>query len=381
MSALYLIDIDISSAVPPARANLSSLIYLSLSECSLQVEFVAVSLVQNVIEGFVYGIMLGMGSALETLSGQAVGAGRFDMLGIYLQRSFIVTGTTALCLMPFYIFATPFLKLLSQEKEISELAGKTSSLCNFWIFPRCMDWLSLRAFKSLASFVKLSFASAVMLSLELWYYTAVILMVGWLNNPEIAVDAVSICMNLQQWTLMISLGFHTEISVRVSNELGPRHPKAAKFSIVVSVITSAAFGILFTVLILAFENQFPKLFTDKPILIRETSKLAYFLAATIFLNSIQAVLLGVAVGAGWQFLVALISIACYYFFGLPVGALLGYGFKLGINGIWSGLLLGCLFQTTVLVIRMLQTNWQKEALEAEDRLKTMEGPPDPQLLE
>lgn len=29
-------------------------------------------------------------------------------------------------------------------------------------------------------------------SLELWYYTAVILMVGWLNNPEIAVDAISI---------------------------------------------------------------------------------------------------------------------------------------------------------------------------------------------
>lgn len=183
----------------------------------------------------------------------------------------------------------------------------------------------------------------------------------------------------------------------MSNELGAGHPKAAKFSIAVSVIASAAFGILFTVLILAFENQFPKLFTDKQILIRETSKLAYFLAATIFLNSIQAVLLGncyyarqilslsisvqenlaqdlrlksylrkifniagVAVGAGWQFLVALISIACYYVFGLPVGALLGYGFKLGINGIWSGLLLGCLFQTTVLVIRMLQTNWQKE---------------------
>lgn len=67
-----------------------------------------------------------------------------------------------------------------------------------------------------------------------------------------------------------------------------------------------------------------------------------------------------AVGAGWQFLVALISIACYYVFGLPVGALLGYGFKLGTNGIWLGLLFGCLFQTTVLLIRMVQTNWQKE---------------------
>lgn len=81
-------------------------------------------------------------------------------------------------------------------------------------------------------------------------------------------------------------------SVRVSNELGAGHPRAAKFSIVVSVLTSAFFGILFTVLILATESQFPKMFTDKPVVIRETSKLGYYLAATIFLNSIQAVLLG-----------------------------------------------------------------------------------------
>ncbi|KAA8545936.1 hypothetical protein F0562_020613 [Nyssa sinensis] len=60
------------------------------------VELAAVSVVQNVIEGFVYGLMLGMGSALETLCGQAVGAGQLNMLGIYLQRSWIITGVTAL---------------------------------------------------------------------------------------------------------------------------------------------------------------------------------------------------------------------------------------------------------------------------------------------
>lgn len=38
-------------------------------------------------------------------------------------------------------------------------------------------------------------------SLELWYYTVVILMVGWLKNPEIAVDAVSI------WLVPLSFPF------------------------------------------------------------------------------------------------------------------------------------------------------------------------------
>lgn len=45
---------------------------------------------------------------------------------------------------------------------------------------------------------------------------------------------------------------------------------------------------------------------------------------------------GAAVGAGWQFLVSMINIGCCYVVGLPIGALLGYEFKLGIQGIgWA----------------------------------------------
>lgn len=81
-------------------------------------------------------------------------------------------------------------------------------------------------------------------------------------------------------------------SVRVSNELGAGDAKAAKFSVVVSLLTSTAIGILFSVMVLATTNEFPKIFTKKIEVIAETSKLGYFLAAGIFLNSIQPVLHG-----------------------------------------------------------------------------------------
>ncbi|KAL7236721.1 hypothetical protein ACSBR1_019927 [Camellia fascicularis] len=412
------------------------------------VELAAVSVVQNVIEGFVYGVMLGMGSALETLCGQAVGAGQFNMLGIYLQRSWIITIVTALFLTPFYVFSSPLLKLLHQDKDISDLAGKycrwvipqlfayalnfpiqkflqsqtkvwvmtvfsilslgihvllnwvlitklgngllgaaIAGNISWWIlvfaqivyvvsgyFPDAWTGFSLLAFRSLTGFLKLSLASAVMLCLELWYYTAVILMVGGLQNPAIAVDAISICMNLQLWTLMIALGFNAAVSVRVSNELGAGRPKAAKFSIAVTVLTSATFGVLFTVVILVTKNDFPKLFTTKPLVLEKTSKLGYFLAATIFLNSIQPVLHGVAVGAGWQFLVAFINTGCYYVVGLPIGALLGYVFKLSAKGIWAGMLVGGLLQTVILLFIVIRTNWNKEALQAGQRVRTWGGP-------
>ena len=73
-----------------------------------------------------------MGSALETLCGQAVGAGQINMLGIYLQRSWIITGITAVLLTPIYIFTSPILKLLHQDKHISELAGKYA----LWVVPQ-----------------------------------------------------------------------------------------------------------------------------------------------------------------------------------------------------------------------------------------------------
>lgn len=40
---------------------------------------------------------------------------------------------------------------------------------------------------------------------------------------------------------------------------------------------------------------------------------------------------GVAVGAGWQWLVAYINMGCYYFVGIPMGCLLAFYFDLGVK--------------------------------------------------
>lgn len=77
-------------------------------------------------------LQLGMGSALETLCGQAFGAGQVDMLGVYMQRSWIILFCTCFALLPLYIYSTPILKLLGQEDQIADMAGKFS----FQIIPQ-----------------------------------------------------------------------------------------------------------------------------------------------------------------------------------------------------------------------------------------------------
>ncbi|CAK8561909.1 unnamed protein product [Lathyrus sativus] len=86
------------------------------------------SIYQSVIASIYFALLYGMSNAITTLCGQAYGAGQFQNAGIYLQRSWILLITTCILLLPFHIFATPILKLLGQEKEIAELAGKYAIL-------------------------------------------------------------------------------------------------------------------------------------------------------------------------------------------------------------------------------------------------------------
>ncbi|XP_058184938.1 protein DETOXIFICATION 27-like isoform X2 [Rhododendron vialii] len=244
-------------------------------------ELAAVSIASNVVVGFNFGLLLGMASALETLCGQAFGAKKYHMLGIYLQRSWIVLFICCILLLPLYLFASPILKLLGQPSGIAELSGIVSlwmiplhfsyafqfplhrflqsqlkmaamvwvSLASLvvhvvvsWLFvyrlkldvvgvvvtsniswwvlvlglfgytvcggcPLTWTGFSIEAFSDLWEFVKLSVASGVMLCLENWYYRILILMTGNLKNVEVAVDALSICMNINGWEMMIPLAF------------------------------------------------------------------------------------------------------------------------------------------------------------------------------
>uniref|UniRef100_R7WD82 Protein DETOXIFICATION n=1 Tax=Aegilops tauschii TaxID=37682 RepID=R7WD82_AEGTA len=86
-------------------------------------ELAAASLGNTGVQMFAYGLMLGMGSAVETLCGQAYGASKFDMLGIYMQRSTVLLMATGIPLAALYAFSRPILILLGESPEIARAAG------------------------------------------------------------------------------------------------------------------------------------------------------------------------------------------------------------------------------------------------------------------
>ncbi|KAM7519699.1 hypothetical protein LguiB_018661 [Lonicera macranthoides] len=400
-------------------------------------ELAAMSIVNNVIVGFDFGLLLGMASALETLCGQAYGAKQYHMLGVYMQRSWIVLSLCCILLLPVYIFAAPILILLGQPADVAQLSG----LVSLWLIPLhfsfafqfplqrflqsqlktgVIAWVSLlallvhaliswvfvygfklgvvgaavtlnfswwvlvfglygytacggckhtwagfsvEAFSGLWEFTKLSAASGVMLCLENWYYRILILMTGNLTNAEIAVDALSICMTINGWEMMIPLAFFAGTGVRVANELGAGNGKGAKFATIVAVMTSLVIGCLFWLLIIIFHNEIALIFSSSQPVLDNVNKLTVLLAFTILLNR-------VAVGSGWQSKVAYINLGCYYLIGLPLGFLMEWVFHKGVTGIWAGMIFGgTAFQTLVLVFITMRCNWEKEAEKASKHVK------------
>ncbi|XP_010510494.1 PREDICTED: protein DETOXIFICATION 40-like [Camelina sativa] len=406
-------------------------------------ELAAASLGNTGIQVFAYGLLLGMGSAVETLCGQAYGARKYEMLGVYLQRSTVLLTITSLLLTLLYVFSEPILLFLGESPAIASAASlfvyglipqifayaanfpiqkflqsqsivapsayiSTATLfvhlllswlavyklgmgllgaslvlsLSWWIIvvaqfvyivtsERCHEtWrgFSVQAFSGLSSFFKLSAASAVMLCLETWYFQVLVLLAGLLENPELALDSLSICMTISGWVFMIAVGFNAAISVRVSNELGAGNPKSAAFSVIIVNIYSLITCVILAIVILACRDVLSYLFTEGKEVSDAVSDLCPLLAVTIVLNGIQPVLSGVAVGCGWQTYVAKVNIGCYYVIGIPLGALLGFYYNFGAKGIWTGMIGGTVIQTFILAWVTFRTDWSKEAEEASKRM-------------
>ncbi|XP_031394704.1 protein DETOXIFICATION 41-like isoform X2 [Punica granatum] len=198
--------------------------------------------------------------------------------------------------------------------------------------PSCKEtWtgLSMQAFRGIWPYFKLTVASAIMLCLEIWYNQGLVLISGLLSNPTISLDSISICMNYLNWDMQFMLGLSAAASVRVSNELGAGHPKVAKFSVLVVNGTSIIISVVFSSIILIFRLGLSKLFTTDSEVIEAVVDLTPLLAISIFLNGIQPILSGVAIGSGWQAVVAYINLTTYYVIGLPIGCVLGFKTSLG----------------------------------------------------
>ncbi|KAG2591998.1 protein DETOXIFICATION 19-like isoform X2 [Panicum virgatum] len=70
-----------------------------------------------------YAFVIGLSGGLETLCGQAFGAGLYRRLGLYLQSSLIMSAAASALVSVLWVFTEPVLLLLRQEPRVSRAAA------------------------------------------------------------------------------------------------------------------------------------------------------------------------------------------------------------------------------------------------------------------
>ncbi|KAJ8646525.1 hypothetical protein MRB53_008273 [Persea americana] len=341
-----------------------------------EVDLSAFALVQTLLLRFANGILLGMACSLNTLCGQAFGAEQYRMMGVYMQRSWVVLTVTFLFLVPFFVFATPYLKLLGQTDELSKRAGVIA----LWFIPFLFYFIfnftlqmylqaqlknAIIGWLSASTFVLHVILSWVMVDKLNWGIPGAMgsmILSGWLSIigelvyvfggwcpqtwggfsmkafselwavVKLSVSSgVMLCLELWYNSVLLFAGFMKDaaivigafsICVRVSNELGRGNAKAAKFAIKVVFCTSLAIGLVFFIVFLSMGNVISYAFTSSVAVAKVVSNLSVLLSITVLLNSIQPVFNGVAIGAGWQSICAFVNIVCYYVIGIALGLIL-----------------------------------------------------------
>ncbi|KAG6635459.1 hypothetical protein CIPAW_11G043900 [Carya illinoinensis] len=222
-----------------------------------------------------FAFMVGLSGALETLCGQGFGAKLYGMLGIYLQASCIISFIFSIIISIIWFYTEPILIFLHQDTEIA----KTAALYLKFLIPGLLAY-------------------------------------GFLQNI--------LSVNTETVAYMITYGLSAASSTRVSNELGAGNPNQAKSAMAVTLKLSVFLALTVVLALCLGNNIWAGFFSDSPTIILEFASMTPLLPVSIFADSVQGVLSGVARGCGWQHLAVYANLATFYFIGVPIAIFLGF---------------------------------------------------------
>ncbi|KAM3342848.1 hypothetical protein P3S68_027814 [Capsicum galapagoense] len=339
-------------------------------------------------------MMFGMSSALETLCGQAYGAGQYRKLGTFTYSAIICLFLVCIPVSVLWIFTDKLLILMGQDPSIAAEAGKYA----IWLIPTLFAYAILQSFvrylqaqsliipmlinayasaceKTRASFstdvfltigdfFRFAIPSAVMVCLEWWSFEIIILLSGLFPNPMLETSVLSICFTTTSVHYHVPYSFGAAASTRVSNELGAGRPQAAKIALAAVIVLSATEVLLASITLFAVRHVWGSAFTYEKEVVTYVAEITSILCLSIIVDGTQAVLSG----SGWQHIGAYVNLGAYYLVGIPAGLLLEFVLHLNGKGLWSGLVAGTIVQSISLSLVTGFTNWEKQAIEARRRI-------------
>ncbi|XP_019108674.2 multidrug and toxin extrusion protein 1 isoform X1 [Larimichthys crocea] len=212
------------------------------------------------------------------------------------------------------------------------------------------------------SFFKLAIPSMLMHCLEWWLYEIVGFLAGIISEVELG--AQSVVYNLAAIVYMFPMGFSVAASVRVGNALGAGNTEQAKLSGKISVICAFIVSCFIGACLGVSKDVVGYIFTSEKDILQRVTDIMKMYGFIHVAEAYAGVAGGVVRGTGKQMVGAVCSLVGFYFIGLPIGVSLMFPVKLGILGMWSGLLISIVMQSIFFTLFLWKLNWKKATKEA-----------------
>ncbi|KAL4114953.1 hypothetical protein PRIC2_013849 [Phytophthora ramorum] len=230
-------------------------------------------------------------------------------------------------------------------------------------------WNLREAIAHVKLFLRLGIPGAILMTLEWWAFEMLTLMAGVLPNAVVAVSAHAVQVNVNNMMYMVFWGLAVAANIRIGNCLGANSPKQAKLACKVAQMLTLLISLTFAAMMFLLRQSIPGLFlVDKESIERSASLLAVWAPFEI-IDGQNTVLQGVFRGLGKQKVAASVSGMAYYACGIPMAALFGFHFALGVEGLWLGFGFG-VSVSVALLVWMLLGNWSWDELAKEAQTRT-----------
>jgi MATE family multidrug resistance protein len=185
---------------------------------------------------------------------------------------------------------------------------------------------------------------------------------------RLALSGHEIALQCASTTFMVPFAISSATSVRVGHAIGRMRIGAASVGNVAAagwsgIGAGAAFMLAASVLMLSIPSHIAHIFTPDPGVIAAAVPLLLIAAGFQFFDGLQITASGALRGAGNTTTGLWTQLVCYWGVGMPLGALLGFHYKMGATGLWWGLLVALAGAAVVLVAA-----WQKTLREVADGL-------------
>ncbi len=185
--------------------------------------------------------------------------------------------------------------------------------------------------------------------LEVAAFSFAAIMIGWIGSKHLAAHQIAI--NMASITYMIILGISAAGTIRVGGFVGENDWKKVRYAGFTALGIAVSIMFCFGIVFITFNSSLPYYYVNDSEVIKIASHLLIIAALFQIFDGMQASGVGILRGLTDVKVPLVISLLAYWIIGIPIGALLGFYYKLGAVGVWIGLLLGLAFVGLTMLFR------------------------------